>query len=1131
MRPSASRLRRRSATPASARGEHGNRRLAALAVALVVGLLVAGAPAASAAPTPSAVWSIRSVAQPTHFSSNSDTECESIFQVTPQACDSFTVLVTNIGTKATHGAVTITDSLPAGMTAIDVKAGELGAGTIPGCTTAPVECVTTDSIAPGGVIEVEVYVLVGGGVSGTPLDSASVSGGGAPAETATEPVVISPSSPAFGLKDFSMQAIDSAGAPEGEAGGHPYDLVTTFDLNTDNEPTAAGQINYRSVGELRDAAVYLPLGLIGDPQVTPKCPLSALLVTTNVTACPSNSRIGTLVFEASPGVFRASELSGSETTAVYNMIPEAGYPAEFGFTYLGKPVLMYASVVRRGSGYALRVSVPGIPELETIGVSLTFWGEPAVRDGGTSLSQPFFTNPVDCTDGSSPARIEIDSWEQPGVFHSAEAPAFPHLTDCNLLQFQPSLSVAPDTSQADEPSGYTVDINNPQSESPLDAGTPELKDATVTLPAGVAVSPSAADGLEGCEAAGPHGIDIPNGGGTPVQAGEGEAIGADGMSHLVAGHCPAGSSVGSVQITTPLLPSPLEGHVFLAKPGCGGEGQAPCSETDAADGNLVHIYLEAAGSGVVIKLEGRVSLNRSTGRLTATFKENPQFPFSDLKLHFNGGPRASLANPQACGSATTSSDLSPWSSPATPDATPSSEFTVTGCEGSPFAPSFLAGTTDPTAGAYTNLSTTFARVDRMQDLGAIQVQIPPGLLGTLSHVTQCGEPLAAQGACPAASQIGTAVAASGAGSHPFWVSGPAYLTGPYKGAPFGLSVAIAAKAGPFNLGTVVVRAAVNVDPTTAALTVTSDPLPQILDGVPLRIQTVNLTVNRPRFMFNPTSCGAQQITATISSTQGSLAQVASPFAAGGCRNLPFKPSFKASTQGNGTLGGIGAKGKGASLDVKITQAPGEAAIHKVAVQLPLALPSRLTTLQKACTEAQFAANPSGCPSGSIVGIGTAATPVLNVALTGPAYLVSHGGAAFPDLDIVLQGEGVVIVLTGHTDIKKGLTFSRFETVPDAPIGSFELNLPEGPHSALAAIKSLCAPTKLVTVTERVTRRIDGHVRHVTVRIKKAVAEPLDMPTAITGQNGAVLQQTTKVSVTGCSKPKAKPKAKRRESSH
>jgi hypothetical protein len=354
-------------------------------------------------------------------------------------------------------------------------------------------------------------------------------------------------------------------------------------------------------------------------------------------------------------------------------------------------------------------------------------------------------------------------------------------------------------------------------------------------------------------------------------------------------------------------------------------------------------------------------------------------------------------------------------------------------------------------------------------------------------------------------------------------SNAVFLTTGYKGAPFGLSVVVPAIAGPFNLGTVVVRAKIEIDPSTSALTVTSDPLPQILDGIPIRTRSVNVTIDRPGFTFNPTSCEPQSVTGMIASTQGASVAVSSRFQAANCANLPFKPAFSASTSGKTS------KANGASLVVKVSQKPGEANIHKVDLTLPLVLPARLTTLQKACTEVQFNVNPAGCPAGSVIGTATARTPILNVPLTGPAYLVSHGGAAFPDVEFILQGNeqggNIQIVLDGKTDIKKGITYSRFETVPDAPISSFETVLPQGPHSALAANGNLCANTKSVRVKKRVLVRSKGHTRRVLRTVTRQVPAALLMPTTLVGQNGAQVAQTTKIAVTGC--PKAKKAAKKK----
>ena len=419
------------------------------------------------------------------------------------------------------------------------------------------------------------------------------------------------------------------------------------------------------------------------------------------------------------------------------------------------------------------------------------------------------------------------------------------VTGCNKLAFNPSLKVTPDTTQADSPSGYGVDLHVPQSIAPNDLASPALDNAVATLPQGVAINPGAADGLQACT---DNGADSPGSPGNEI-----------GLGSNAQPTCPHASQVGTVEVTTPVLPDVLHGEVYLSSD---------------HSGNTYAVFVVIRGDGLLVKLKATVVANPVTGQLTASFLNNPQFPFNDFVLHFYGGPRAVLVNPSACGPATTTMDLTPWSAGpgGTGDATPSSTFDVSfdGFGGAcpfpqPFAPSFTAGTTSIQAGGYSPFSATFSRNDADQRIDHVQVKTPVGLLGTLANVPLCGEPQASQGTCSAASQIGHVTAGVGSGAAPLYLPIPGqppnavYLTGPYKGAPFGLSFVIPAIAGPYNLGTVVVRAAINVDPNTAALTITSDPLPTIIDGIPIQVKTVNVEVDRPDFVFNPTNCGPMSI--------------------------------------------------------------------------------------------------------------------------------------------------------------------------------------------------------------------------------------------------------------------------------
>jgi hypothetical protein len=1063
-------------------------------IAMVFAAIV-GMSASAVAAVPGPGWVVSSLAEPSIFSPAHSESCTHEQFESTDSCDRYTLFIRNAGSMPATETVTIADTLPAGVTPLAIfgterESGPAGAMT---CTTLPLQCSYVPperGVAPGGVfvVTINVSVSAGGPLAGNLV---TVSGGGAPTvATRGAPTPVGSGPTPFYLDRFAIEANAVDGTPDTQAGDHPDSLTTSFHIaGVLRPPDNTGVV---PVQQLRDLAVDLPVGLVGDPEATPKCPLVDLTQPNGQATCPPDSEVGIITFEGE-GSYRSSktesngQISNSETSGIYNLQPEAGYPAEFGFNYIGHTLVMYASAVPTEDGYVLRVTVPGVPRVvELNGATLTFFGDPGRQNGTASSPDAFFSNPVNCATGAPlRARIAVDTWENPGHWVEDTATAFEHsaiepVGGCNMLLFQPQLRFAPDSTQADEPSGYTVELTVPQSPNfTPDLATPELKNVEVALPSGLAVSPAAAPGLVGCQTEGSEGFGL--GATSPVE----DQFPGSPLVTPTPGHCPARSQIGTVEIETPLLPPrSLNGHLYLAQPRCGGAGQAACTETSASNGELFGVYLEAQGAGVVIKLRGGVSVNPTTGQITVTFRENPQLPFSRVTVHLDGGPQAPLANPQSCRAFAATADMTPWSAPVTPDAvlaTPA--YLVGGClSPSAFAPSFNAGSVNAVSGTSSPFSLTIVRRDREQDLSTITVRTPPGLVGMISQVPLCGEAQAAAGTCREASRIGTTNVASGSGPDPLWLSGRVYLTGPYGGAPFGLSVVVPAVAGPFNLGDVVVRSAIKIDRDTSALTVTTGALPQIKDGVPFRLQTVNVAIDRPGFMLNPTNCEQQSVTGTIGAAQGATASVSSPFAVGGCAGLPFKPSFTVFTQAKTS------KANGASLVVKISQKPGEANIHKVDLQLPLALPSRLTTLQKACAEAQFDANPAGCPAGSVIGTAKAVTPVLQAPLTGPAYLVSHGGAAFPDVEYVLQaderGGEVEIVLDGKTQIKKGITYSHFETVPDAPISSFETNLPEGPHSVLAAFGNLCA-------------------------------QNLVMPTTLVGQNGAQIKQSTRIAVTRC----------------
>ncbi len=1100
-----------------------------LAVVAVAGALQMGAssPAAALSATSGSAWEISSVAQPTNFSFADNPNCD---RVRLAFCDRYMVTITNAGSVPTNGQpLRIDDSVlqdgkpAAGLEPVSLRGRNLE--TDPrleshefgwNCITITTSCTYEGTVGAGDTLVVDLELKVKApGAGGTLRNVVRVSGGGTPpastdAQTMTSLVqsnTLESGPSAFGIGAFGMAAHGEDGRLDTQAADHPFGLTTTVDFNSDVEFPAGGPPVPASVPPARDVAVYLPLGLVGDPRAAAQCTNAQLIASGGAeTECPPASRIGSLLILFNTEVSGSVQppLSGGAVSALYNMKPEKGYPAELGFKAVSKPVTMYANVVHTSGGYALRVAAPGIPTtIGFNGVSLTLFGDPRALDGEANAPAEFFTNPGNCSAGPLMASVEADSWANPGQWARAESTAYPDINGCNLLQFEPTIAMHPEVTQSEEPSGYEIRIKLPQSPNQFPVlATPELKNVTMTLPEGMTISPGDGDGLTGCEATGAHGIDMPSGEHAPNVAGEGEEIGADGMSHLAAGHCPPSSQIGTAEIATPVLESPLEGRVYVAQPPCGGMGQPACTNADAVDGNLFGIYLEVEGAGVVVKLKGSVSADPNTGRLTARFLENPQLPVSEVVLHLKGGGRAPLANPRQCGEAVTSADLTPWSSPVTPDANVSAGFPVdwngngAPCPATlPFAPALEAGSTSPRAGHFGAFTLTVTRGDHQQDLSRVQVKLPEGVLAMLAKVPLCAEAQAAAGSCPEASRIGTTSAAAGSGPQPLWVQGRVYLTGPYEGAPFGLSIVVPAVAGPFNLGNVVVRSRIDADPNTAQVTITSDPLPQFKDGVPLRIEKLNVAVDREGFTFNPTNCQSKQVEAALESEQGAVEKVNAPFAVEGCKSLPFKPSFRASTAAHTS------KALGASLDVKVGSGAGQANIGKVLVSLPKQLPARLTTLQQACTAATFAQNPALCPAGSDVGTAKAVTPVLSVPLVGPAYLVSHGGAAFPDLVVILQAQGVRLDLTGNTNIRNGITTSSFATLPDAPVSSFELKLPMGYHSVLTA--TLAAKTKGSLCAGR------------------SSLGQLVMPTTITAQNGAQVKQSTKIAVTGCPRVKRK----------
>jgi hypothetical protein len=1077
-------------------------------------VLLTWAKASAAHAAPSAWWSATTRMVPSNLP--------------PEGEAMIVVQAVNIGDASTAGKIDFTDQLPAGVSLQSVEyfastPGEFtGGGQIDlgpsnpergffelcETTSSRVSCSTeskafavelVEPLIPFGYLEMRLKVKAEAGAS-SGTGKVQVAGGG-PSVSIAQPVKISSAPASFGIEDFSFVPEEEGGQIDTQAGSHPFQLTTTLTLNQ-------GPDTLKPPATPRHLRFKLPAGFLGNTTALPTCDdldFRHVVEGGTVDLCPGSTAVGVVTLTVNE-----THETGF-TVPIFNLAPKEGEPARFGFEVVGIPVTLDTSV-RTGSDYGVNVDVNNITELANfLSSTVTLWGVPGdsshndsrgwgciagekyaaesgqpCERGGQGQPPPFLTMPSSCEKPFTTS-VEGQAWPDKANPSGASFSAVSYslvdsfgralgISGCNRLPFEPSIEVTPDGEAASTPTGLKTVVRVPQEVNNNGTGlaSSSVRDINVSLPEGVTLNPAGAGGLEACSE-----------GQIGYLPGESNPSVSDlhFTPTLPSPFCPSASKVGTVKIKVPVIENPLEGAVYLA------------AQNANPFGSLVAMYIVAKDpvSGVLIKLPGEVSLSES-GHISASFRNSPQAPFEEAELHFFGGSRAPLSTPARCGTYTTSASFTPWSGTAAVGT--SSQFQISsGPNGSPcppsplpFNPTLTAGTSNIQAGAFTPLITTISREDGNQDIQSVTLHMPPGLSGVLTGVPLCAEAQANAGTCSQASLIGHTIVSVGLGGDPYTVTGgEVFLTETYNGAPFGLSIVNPAKAGPFDLGKVIVRARIEVDPHTAALTAVTDPsgpyaIPHVLDGIPLQIKHVNVSIDRAGFTFNPTDCNPLSLTGTIASDESASASVSSPFQITNCAALKFAPKFSVSTAGKTS------KQSGASLQVKLAYPPGPlgtyANLAKAKVSLPKQLPSRLTTLQKACTAPVFDQNPASCPAASVVGHAKVLTPILPVPLQGPAYFVSHGGEAFPDLTIVLKGYGVTVDLVGSTQIKNGITTSTFKATPDVPFSSFELTLPQGSNSALAANTNLCAAK-------------------------------LAMPTEFTAQNGAVLKQATPIKVTGC----------------
>jgi hypothetical protein len=911
----------------------------------------------------------------------------------------------------------------------------------------------------------------------------------------------------FGLKDFDVTFTNADGSPATQAGSHPFAMTTSFDVNTKVD----SKLGVIPDDEIKDFGVELPVGFAGNPTATPRCSAVDFVShdpVTNASLCPNSTAVGVVVNEI---VNLGPENRKPEP--VFNLVPPPGVAAELGF--LVDTVVPVTVDIGVNGEYPnnIRASLVNIPQpVAVFGSVLTIWGNPAApahdADRGSCAEQsgdscptsssnvPFLTLPRTCT-GPLITNWEVVSWQNPAgppvrgfaQTHDNSEPLLPQgLSGCSKLGFAPHISAQPSTSSAESASGlnFNLDIDDEGLTSPTGIAQSDIKKAVVTMPPGVTINPSAAGGLETCSTANYEAETISS------QPGQG---------------CPEASKIGAVEVETPLLEGELiKGSVFVA------------AQNANPFGSLLAIYIvfKDPKLGVLVKVAGKVEPNDEhgprAGQLVTTFDEIPQIPFAHLRFHFREGARAPLVTPPVCGKYDTEAQFTPWADPSRPITT-TAAFTInSGVDGSlcpsgavPFRPTFEAGSTNNNAGSYSPFYIRLARHDHEQEITRVSSVLPPGVVGKIAGLSRCPQASAdaakaktgsqelATPSCPASSEIGRVLGGAGVGSALTYVPGKVYLGGPFGGDPLSVIVITPAVAGPFDIGTVVVQVGLKLNRETAQVEVdsaASAPIPHILKGIPLKLRDLRVYVDRRDFMLNPTNCAAFSVRATLfgdganvfDPSDDSPASLFARYQAANCATLRFKPklSFR--------LAGGTKRGAHPALRAVVDYPPGGgyANVGKAIVTLPHSAFLEQSHIRTVCTRVQFAANQ--CPAGSIYGHARAITPLLDEPLEGPVYLRSSSHP-LPDLVVALHGL-VDVDLVGRVDSVHARIRTSFESVPDAPVSKFVLEMQGGKKGLVVNSRNLCAHPS------------------------RAIA-------ALTAQNGKFVEAQPAVKATGCSKAKPK----------
>lgn len=811
----------------------------------------------------------------------------------------------------------------------------------------------------------------------------------------------------FGIKEFSMEVIDENGDPYTQAGGHPYEKIIHYRFDKNIVPGKEWDIEPPK-SFIKDTITEQPPGQSTvRAEAVKKCPAASAAEG----HCPSESQVGTITAEG----INDKGAQGQETKPLYEIVAPEGVATRYATV---DPFTPSDSSVRTGTDYGTSSSASSLSaDSRVYSLTVTLWGVPAehILHGTNSA---ILRNPTNCN-GPQIAHLRVDTWEEPGRWVTAST-QLPANTGCDKLKFEPSIEWRPTSAVADSPIGLHVDIHQAQRTGPHELANADLSGVLIQPAKGLVFNPTGADGLVGCSSA------------------------QFGFHEDTPAHCPDAAKIGKVEIDTPLLDHPLLGSIYMAAP------------HDNPFDSMFAIYLAVAdpGSGVVVKLAGEVQTNPHDGQLTTTFSENPQLPVEDFKLDFFAGPRSLLRTPLACGTYPTASSITPWSAPQSgPPAHPTDTYEISSAPNNgrcvadeaeaPNKPTFRAGTVDPVAGAYSPFVMRLHREDGTQQIADLAVTPPPGLLGRLAGIPRCPDGAIATAAqrtgaeerampsCPASSKVGTIVVGAGAGSNPFYETGNMYVGDAYRGAPLSMVAIVPVVAGPFDFGTVVVRTPLRVNLETAQVGVQSDPLPTILEGVPLDVRTIEVKLDRPGFTVNPTSCNASATNSTVTSLVGSSVQLSDPFRTGGCRKLGFAPKIRLS------LLGSPRRRSHPALHAVLKMPEGGANIAQVTAAMPPTEFLDNEHIRDICTRPQFLQGE--CPADSVYGYAKAWSPLLDKPLAGPIYMRS-ATRGLPELVADLNGE-FHLALAGRISGTGGAGIGAdISSVPDVPVTKFTMTL-------------------------------------------------------------------------------------------